>query len=227
MKCKSRWFDERNNRIPRDVRDADRDGPQPRTRKLGMNPGAGRNSPRRRVRIGAVALGLGLAFALAACRSPLPPLEVVNDVDLDRYAGQWYEIASFPQRFQRGCVASEARYTPRDDGRIRVENACRDGSFDAEWRRAEGVAWVTDPSKSNAKLKVQFFWPFRGDYWIIELDPDYRYAVVGHPSRDYLWILSRSPAMDPQVYEELLVRIAAHGFDPGRLNRTPQPGVAP
>lgn len=175
----------------------------------------------------AVALGLGLALGLAGCRSPLPPLEVVNEVDLDRYVGRWYEIASFPQHFQRGCVASQAHYTRRDDGRMRVENACRDGSFDAEWRRAEGVAWVTNPNKGNAKLKVQFFWPFRGDYWIIELDPDYRYAVVGHPSRDYLWILSRTPAMDPQTYEALLARIAAHGFDVGRLNLTPQPGATP
>jgi apolipoprotein D and lipocalin family protein len=166
-------------------------------------------------------------LALAACRSPLPPLEVVSEVDLDRYAGQWYEIASFPQRFQRGCVASMAHYARRDDGRIRVENACRDGSFEAEWRRAEGVAWVTNPDESNAKLKVQFFWPFRGDYWIIELDSEYRYAAVGHPSRDYLWILSRTPALDRQIYEQLLARIAAHGFDTGRLNLTPQPGATP
>jgi apolipoprotein D and lipocalin family protein len=182
---------------------------------------------RRCLAIRVFTLGLGFALILAACRPSAPPLAVVNEVDLDRYLGQWYEIASFPQRFQRGCVASTAHYARRDDGRIRVENACRDGSFDAEWRRVEGVAWVTDPEASNAKLKVQFFWPVRGDYWIIELDPDYRYAVIGHPSREYLWILSRTPAMDPQVYEKLLARIAAHGFDPDRLERTPQPGVTP
>ena len=191
-----------------------------------MSPCSRWRDARLSIRFQAIALSLGLAIALLACRSPLPPLEVVDQVDLDRYLGQWYEIASFPQRFQRGCVASTAHYARRDDGRIRVENACRDGSFDAEWRRAEGVAWVTDPDESNAKLKVQFFWPFRGDYWIIELDPDYRYAVVGHPSRDYLWILSRTRAMDRRVYEELLARIAAHGFDPDRLSLTPQPGVA-
>ena len=100
-------------------------------------------------------------------------------------------------------------------------------SDNAEWRRAEGVAWVADPSESTAKLKVQFFWPFRGDYWIIELDPDYRHAVVGDPSRDYLWILSRTRGMDRRVYDELLARIAAHGFDPDRLSLTPQPGVIP
>jgi apolipoprotein D and lipocalin family protein len=227
MKCKNHSSDEEIDQLPRDLwapigRIRKRSSLEPRMRQRTRKTHA-----RRCTWIRAVALGLGLAFALTACRSTLPALEVVNEVDLDRYAGQWYEIASFPQRFQRGCVASQAHYTPMDDGRIRVENACRDGSFDAEWRRAEGVAWVTDPSESDAKLKVQFFWPFRGDYWIIELDPDYRYAVIGHPSRDYLWILSRTPAMNPQVYEELLARIAAHGFDPGRLRPTPQPGIGP
>jgi apolipoprotein D and lipocalin family protein len=147
----------------------------------------------------------------------------VESIDLDRYAGRWYEIASFPQRFQRGCVATTASYTLLADGRIRVENECRDGSFDGDLRRAEGVAWVADPSASQAKLKVQFFWPFRGDYWVIALDPEYRYAAVGHPSRDYLWILSRTRTLDPETYEALLSRIETQGYDLGRLRRTPQP----
>jgi apolipoprotein D and lipocalin family protein len=106
----------------------------------------------------------------------------VKALDLDRYGGRWFEIASFPQRFQRGCVATTATYTRLADGRIRVENECRDESFDGELRRVEGVAWLTDPDASPAKLKVQFFWPFSGDYWVIELDADYRYAVIGHLS---------------------------------------------
>jgi apolipoprotein D and lipocalin family protein len=167
-------------------------------------------------------LGASLLALLAACHTTKPPLHVVGEVDLDRYLGRWYEIASFPQRFQRGCVATTATYSRRDDGRIRVENECRDGSFDGDLRRVEGVAWVTDPEDTNARLKVRFFWPFRGDYWIIELDPDYRYAVVGHPSRNYLWILARTPTLDPAVYETLLRRIEAQGYDLGRLNRTPQ-----
>jgi apolipoprotein D and lipocalin family protein len=158
-----------------------------------------------------------------ACQSPTPPLEVVAELELDRYVGLWYEIASFPQRFQKGCVATTAEYALRDDGRIRVVNECRDGSFDGELRRVEGLAWVADQSGSQAKLEVQFFWPFRGDYWVIELDPEYRYAVVGHPSRDYLWILARAPMLDSRVYESLLARIEAHGYDLERLNRTRQP----
>lgn len=158
-----------------------------------------------------------------ACQTTPPPLDVVDEVDLDRYLGRWYEIASFPQRFQRGCVATTANYTLRGDGRIGVENECRDRTFGGELRRAEGVAWVTDPNGSQAKLKVQFFWPFRGDYWILELDPEYRYAVVGHPSRDYLWILARTRTLDPLVYRTLLARIEEKGFDLARLIPTPQP----
>jgi apolipoprotein D and lipocalin family protein len=161
-----------------------------------------------------------LLATLLACQTANAPIKVVKEVDLDRYVGRWYEIASIPQRFQRGCVATTTNYTLLDNGRIRVENECRDGAFDADLRRAEGVAWVTDPSSSQAKLKVQFFWPFRGDYWIIELDPEYRYAVVGHPSRDYLWILARARKMDPADYETLLARIEAQGYDLERLNRT-------
>jgi apolipoprotein D and lipocalin family protein len=169
-----------------------------------------------------IALGVCLVSAGLACRAG-PPLPVVSDVDLERYLGTWYEIASFPHRFQQNCVATQATYTRRDDGRIRVENECRDGSFEGEVRRVDGVAWLADPDESNAKLKVRFFWPFRGDYWIIELDPDYRFAVVGHPSRDYLWILSRTRAMDPALYQDLLARAEALGFDVTRLEKTPQP----
>jgi apolipoprotein D and lipocalin family protein len=178
----------------------------------------------------AIALGLGLAAALGGCRSTQPPLEVADQVDLDRYLGRWFEIASFPQWFQRGCVASTATYTRRDDGRIGVVNECRDGSFDGKLRRADGVAWVADEEESRAKLKVQFFWPFRGDYWIIALDPEYRYAAVGHPSRDYLWILSRTPTMDPMFYRALAARLEEQGYDLSRLRPTPQerrPALAP
>ncbi len=185
-----------------------------------MSPRSSRATRSRCARVG---LLVGLVAMLAGCRSALPPLEVVGEVDLDRYLGRWYEIASFPQRFQRGCFATTATYSRREDGRIRVVNECRDRSLDGATRRVEGVAWVTDPGTSDAKLEVQFFWPFRGAYWIVALDPAYRWAVVGHPSREYLWILSRTPSLDPDVYEQLLARVRAQGYDPDRLQRTPQP----
>jgi len=166
-----------------------------------------------------VSLALG---GFLGCRSSGPPLAVAEEVDLERYLGRWYEIASFPQRFQEGCVATTATYSRREDGRVRVVNECRDESFDGELRATEGVAWLADPVE-NAKLKVQFFWPFSGAYWILEVDPEYGYAVVGHPSREYLWILARNPALAPDVYAGILGRVAAKGFDVERLNRTPQP----
>jgi apolipoprotein D and lipocalin family protein len=164
-----------------------------------------------------------LLATFSACQSAGPPLEVVEPFDLDRYLGRWYEIASFPQRFQEGCVATTATYSRREDGRIRVLNACRDESFDGALRRAEGVARVADAAGSPAKLEVSFFWPFHGDYWVIALDPAYRWAVVGHPSREYLWILSRTRSLEPEVYDGILARVRAQGYDLERLNRTPQP----
>jgi apolipoprotein D and lipocalin family protein len=168
---------------------------------------------------------MGLLAVAVGCASFHPksevPLQTVPFVDLDRYLGEWYEIARYPHRFQEGCVGSTATYSRREDGRIRVINECRERQPE-KLRRAEGVAWVVEGDPSNAKLQVQFFWPFRGDYWVIELDQDYQYAVVGHPSREYLWILSRTPRMDPARYAELRRRIAAHGYDLAPLELTPQ-----
>jgi apolipoprotein D and lipocalin family protein len=170
-----------------------------------------------------------IAFALApAAGSPSPsaesrPLEVVPHVDIQRYLGIWYEIATIPQRFQRGCVGVTAEYRLRKDGDIDIVNTCHRGTLDGQVRTAHGKAWVVD-KKTNAKLKVRFFWPFTGDYWIIALDADYQWAVVGHPNRKYLWILSRTPQMDPALYDELLKLIEAKGYDLSKLKRTLQPG---
>lgn len=174
-------------------------------------------------------LAVALAVSAAACatttaRRDLPPLATVAHVDLARYAGTWFEIASIPQRFEQGCVASRAEYAPRPDGTIRVVNVCRDRTFDGPERRAEGTARVVDAT-TNAKLAVTFFWPFRGDYWVIELDPSYRFAVVGHPSRDYLWILARTPTLDAATYDGIVARLAQRGYDTSRLRRMPQPGA--
>lgn len=161
---------------------------------------------------------VSLLVALACARSAGPPPRTVERVDLARYAGTWYEIASFPTRFQRGCTGTTASYGLRDDGRVSVRNRCiRDG----EERGIEGVAWPVDPS--NARLKVRFFWPFAGDYWVLALDPDYRWALVGHPDRDYLWILSRTPRLDDALYDALVAKAQAQGFEVSRLVRTPQP----
>jgi apolipoprotein D and lipocalin family protein len=172
--------------------------------------------------LGTTLIALGIALA---CASPRPPLAVAEDFELDRYLGTWYEIASFPNRFQRGCVATEAAYSLRDDGQIRVVNSCRDGSFDGDLRRIEGVAWVASPEESFAKLEVQFFWPFAGDYWVLAVGDDYRWALVGDPSREYLWILSRTRRLDASAVAEAKRIAAARGFDVDRLQTTPQPAA--
>jgi apolipoprotein D and lipocalin family protein len=154
-------------------------------------------------------------------RLGLPVLKTVEHVNLERYLGTWYEIARFPQSFQKGCVASTANYTLRPDGLIDVLNTCRRETLEGEERSAKGLARVVD-TETNAKLQVTFFLFFWGDYWIIDLAEDYAWAVVGHPSRDYLWILSRTPQMDPEVYAGILGRLEAVGYETERLLVTPQ-----
>ena len=156
------------------------------------------------------------------------PLPTQDWVDLARYAGRWYEIARLPNRFQEQCAGDvAANYTLRPDGRVTVLNECR--KQDGQTTRAEGVARRADEKGPASRLKVRFapaflsFLPFVwGDYWIVELDRDYRHAVVGDPERKYLWILSRSPVMEPGTYESLATAAGRLGFAAERLVRTPQ-----
>jgi len=180
----------------------------------------------------ALLVSLTLALALTAgCgvstteRLGLPQLKTVDNVDVERYLGTWYEIARYPASFQEGCVATTATYTLRDDGRIDVLNRCRQDTLDGEPDEAEGLARIVDTA-TNAKLEVTFFLFFWGDYWIIDLAEDYSWAVVGHPGRDYLWILSRTPRLDPEIYDGILERLVEQHYDPERLIVTPQPSTA-
>ncbi len=159
--------------------------------------------------------------ASTTTRMHLPTLETVPHVDLARYLGTWYEIASFPQRFERGCTATTATYSLRDDGQLDVVNRCRLGSPQGKLKEAHGRARIVDRA-TNAKLEVSFFRPFWGAYWIIDLAPDYAYAVVGHPGRDYLWILSRTPTMSDDIYRRILARLQSQGYETSRLARTIQ-----
>jgi apolipoprotein D and lipocalin family protein len=176
------------------------------------------------------ALGLIAAFLsaslLVACPSTtkklnLPPVQTVPKVELDRYLGTWYEIASFPQSFQRGCHATTATYSMAEGGEIAVVNRCNKDALDGPLKTASGRARVVDTA-TNARLQVSFFGPFWGDYWIVDLDEDYQAAVVGHPGRDYLWVLSRSPTMDEAVYQGILARLEAQQYPTDRLVRTVQ-----
>ena len=166
-------------------------------------------------------IALAFAGAAMAAAGSKPPVQTVAEVDLKRYAGKWYEIARFPNWFQRSCSGDvSATYTPRPDGKITVLNECR--TAEGKRRRATGSARLADARGPASRLKVTFFWPFSGDYWIIALDPDYRWAVVGAPGRDYLWFLSREPKVSEETWREMSERAAQQGFEVDRLVRTKQ-----
>lgn len=148
-------------------------------------------------------------------------LQTVPFVDLNKYLGKWYEIASFPQVFQKGCHCTTAEYSLSDKGYVIVENRCNKDSVLGKQSYIKGKAFVEENS-GNAKLKVQFFWPFKGKYWIIDLANDYSYAVVSHPNKKYLWILSRNSKMDDSVYQGILSRLKSKGFDLQKLQKTEQ-----
>lgn len=159
--------------------------------------------------------GLGAAHA-----APEPAaLPTVAALDLQRYAGAWYEIALLPNRFQKQCVAdTQARYRLEGE-RVEVINRCRTAKGEVD--RTAGHAKVVDGS-ANAKLKVTFFWPFYGNYWVLDLDPEYQHVLIGEPSRKYAWVLSRTPQMDEAVLQKILDRAAELGFERAAFQRTPQ-----
>ena len=149
-------------------------------------------------------------------------LPTVGQVDLNRYQGRWYEIASFPIRPQRNCTATYAEYTLNKEGYVEVYNHCID-STDGSVKDISGKAFV-ETAGDNSRLLVQFFWPFKAPYQIIALDTvDYQYALVGSPSRKYLWILNRQPQMAADVYAELVAKAKALEFPVEKLVLTKHP----
>ena len=168
---------------------------------------------------------LALILVLFAYIAPVAvsaqELTTVPSVDLAKYAGKWYEIASFPQSFQKRCHCTTATYTPSPKGYMIVENRCNRDSATGKLTSIKGKAFVV-PGSGNAKLNVQFFWPFTGKYWIIDLADDYSYAVVSHPNRKNLWILSRTPRISAAVYQDILSRAKAKGLDLSKLKLTEQ-----
>jgi apolipoprotein D and lipocalin family protein len=170
-----------------------------------------------------------LALAVATLQSAPRPLEVVSNLDLQRYAGRWYEIARFPNRFQDQCAGDvEANYSLRDDGRITVVNRCRE--HDGRITEAQGVARRVKGAPPSS-LEVRFAPAFLsflpvvwGDYQVMALDDAHTYSLIGTPDRKYLWILSRTPELDPAIYDSLLATAKAQGFDVSRLVLTAQAG---
>ena len=159
-----------------------------------------------------------LLFSTVSCKSQ--DLKTVAFVDLQKYAGKWYDISHLPVSFMNGCECTTAEYEVTNKGYVLVTNRCRKGD-PGKWKSIRGKAFVV-PNSNNSKLKVQFFWPFKGDYWIIELADDYSYAVVGDKSRKYLWILSRTPQMDQKIYDEIIIRTGNKGFAVEKLEFSEQ-----
>ena len=176
-----------------------------------------------------VLLGITLAFfhsQIQAQASDLP-VKTIASLDVPRYLGTWYEIAKFPNWFQRKCASNtKAVYSIKSDGNLRVLNSCMQA--DGEVSEAEGTARQIG-AKDSPKLEVRFapawlsFLPMVwGNYWVIDLDSQYQLAAVSDPRREYLWILSRTPQLDPKVYEELMGRLQAQQFDVRKLEITQQ-----
>lgn len=173
-------------------------------------------------------LGVVASVAALAAEDRLRPVEAVPSVDLDRYAGVWYEVARLPNRFQDDCACCvTATYSRREDGRLTVVNACR--TADGKAQSVEGEARLASEDGPSSKLKVRFapgFLSFLGfvwgDYWVLDLAEDYSRALVGSPDRDYLWVLSREPTMPEDAYEGLMEKAAGIGFDVTRVRRTTQ-----
>ena len=167
----------------------------------------------------------GCALGLCGCGDHRPPLKTVPQVDLQRYAGTWYVIANIPYSLENGKVATADRYGVRPDGTLENTFIFRRKSFAAPVEEWHGHAWVI-PGTGNAEWRVRFIWPFSAVYLVIDLDPDYRWAAVGHPSRDYFWVLCRERHLPDVVYDGILQRAAAQGYDVMQVAKVPQPEEA-
>ena len=146
----------------------------------------------------------------------------VKELDLEKYLGTWYEIARYDHRFERGLAGVTANYSMRDDGKIKVLNSGYKESLSGKYSEAIGKAKIPDPKNEPAKLKVSFFWFFYGDYYIMELDKNYQWAIIGSSSDNYLWILSRTPQIEESLYNELLEKLDARGYDVSKLIKVEQ-----
>jgi len=179
----------------------------------------------RKLLIPAIALA---ALALSGCAAAFSKHPVGNtavpqpakSVELNRYLGRWYELARYEQAFQKDCEGVTADYALREDGKISVLNRCR--KADGSYKDANGRAKIVDTA-TGAKLKVSFFGPFYGDYWVLDRAEDYSWAIVGEPSGRYLWILSRDATPGKAKLAELIATAGALGYDTSMIRVTQQP----
>lgn len=153
-------------------------------------------------------------FIFTGCFTKHPHLKTVDSVNINKYLGTWYEIARYEHFFEKGCKNVTANYSLNEDNSLKVVNKCT--KIDTNKKSsATGIAYATN--ESNSKLKVSFFRPFYGDYWVLMLDDSYKYAVIGTPSREYLWILSRTPKLDKNITNKILEKLPKLGFATNKL----------
>jgi len=175
--------------------------------------------PRTRL-LAAVVSALSLLSACAG-QPPLPPIPAVSAVDLERFMGDWYVIASIPTALERDAFNAVERYALDPDGSVRTTFSFRKGGFDGEQKAFHPRGFVV-PGTGNAIWKMQFVWPFKADYRIVRLADDYRYTVIGRNKRDYVWIMARTPTLSDQDYEALLSWLAAQSYDTAKIKLVPQ-----
>lgn len=168
----------------------------------------------------------GKTQSAAAASGKLPALRTAPRVDLPRYMGDWYVIANIPYFAEASAVGSVETYALRPDGRIDNWFTYRKGSFDAPVKQVRALAWVHNP-ETQAEWRVRFFGLITASYWVLDLDPSYRWAVVGHPSRNYAWVLARSKTLPERRYQQILGRLRRQGYDPARFVKVPQNPPAP
>ncbi len=171
-----------------------------------------------RIFITVLAITLGVLYQTVIAASGPPPLQPVHYVDLNKYAGLWYEIAHNPNKNEEGCQNSVVRFSIREDGEIDILNSCRDRK-DGKLHHADARGWVVDAS-SNSRLKVSYFWPFRKEYMIIDQGEEYEYAVFCTADRKYIWIISRTPTISSDMLAKVISNIEKQGFNTGDLEYT-------
>lgn len=146
----------------------------------------------------------------------------IQNIEVNRYLGTWYEIARIPNWFEKDLVGVTATYALKPNGDIEVKNAGFQGKLGGEKKTAIGNAWIPDPKKTGA-LQVSFFWPFSAGYNVVEIDPNYTYVLVSGDTPDYAWILSRQPTLNAQTYNRLIAKAEEIGLDPKRFETVLQP----
>lgn len=165
-----------------------------------------------------------MSISVVSCKAQKPMIDntVVKELNLQKYLGTWYEIARYDHVFERGLVGVTANYSMGDNGKIKVINSGYKNSLEGKFSKAVGKVKIPEPENAPSKLKVSFFLFFYGDYFVMELDKDYQWAVIGSSSDKYLWILSRSPQMERELYNDLLNRLKERGYDVSSLIKVEQ-----